>query len=123
MQCPFIPINKWQVKHAGPFKILIADTLCKRSQGLQGVPHLPKNTFMYFPGVQPGSSFHTNNCLFKMDICPVSRHGQLLDIFTAAPKSNRVGPMPPNTAAVLEAPAHWFINNGYGKGDYFPFIA
>jgi uncharacterized membrane protein (UPF0127 family) len=123
MQCPFLPINKWQVKQAGPFRILIADTLCKRSQGLQRVPRLPENTFMYFPDVHPGTHFHTNNCLFEMDICPVSRHGQLLQIFTAAPETSSVGPMPSHTAAVIEAPANWFINNGFRKGDYFPFIA
>ena len=123
MHCPFLPINKWKIKQAGPFRILIADTLCKRSQGLQGVPSLPQNTLMYFPGILPGSHFHTNNCLFKMDICPVSRHGQLLDIFTAKPKTSRIGPMPRHTVAVLEAPAYWFAKNGYRKGDYFPFIA
>ena len=122
MHCSFTPLSQWTIVTKGPYKILIADSLCKRIQGLQGTKSLPENTLMLFHGIYPGIYFHTRNCLFDMDIVPISNSVEVLDIFTAKPESSQIGPMPYLTSKVLEAPAFWFKKNSIRPGDYVPLL-
>jgi uncharacterized membrane protein (UPF0127 family) len=57
-----------------------------------------------------------------MDIVPLSNSGEVLNIFTVKPESNKVGPMPYMTSKVLEGPAGWFKKNGIRPGDYVPLL-
>jgi uncharacterized membrane protein (UPF0127 family) len=117
-----IPLNQWITITRGPYKIIVADSLDKRSQGLQGVTSLPENTLMLFPNINPGSYFHTINCFLSLDIVPISNSGEVLNIYTVKPNTKKVGPTPYLTSKILEAPAGWFHNKGIRIGDYVPLL-
>lgn len=122
MYCFHEPINQWPLIERKPYRIIVADTSCRRVQGLQGAIHLPPKTLMLFPDITPGTYFHTKNCLFDMDIVPLSSSGEVLNIYTVKPNSLKIGPMPIATRKVLEAPAGWFKQRGIRVGDFVPLL-
>ena len=95
--CVTSPILNWYSEKRGPFKVIFADTLCKRWQGVQWTEYMPPNTLMLFKTIPPGMYFHTKNCLFPIDIISLNKLGLVLKIWTAYPNQLQIGPMPPGT--------------------------
>lgn len=122
MDCKHIPLNHWSYIKSGPYRIFVADTPCKKIQGLQGITRLPQNSFMIFKNIPPGLLFHTRNCLFPLDIVPINKAGKVLNIYTVGIDVEEIGPMPVDTNKVLEAPAFWFKRNGIEIGNYIPLL-
>jgi len=120
--CPFIPLSDWTAIKKGPYTIILANTICKRLQGLQCIKKLPRDTLALFKNISAGTYFHTRNCLFSIDIVPLSNTGEVLRMWTVNPNNNNIGPMPYFTSKVLEAPAGWFRNKNIKVGDFLPLL-
>lgn len=122
MKCKPIPISEWDTLQKGPYKIIFAKTPCQSRQGLQGARFLKRDSFIFFVNIKPKTFFHTNNCYFPIDVISLDSRGIVLNIWTAFPGKNKIGPMPPYTANVVETHAGWCKKNGITIGDSLPFF-
>lgn len=117
MSCKFIPITEWDAALRGNHIVYIANTSCKRKQGLQGIKKMPIATLVLFLGITSGTYMHTQNCHFPIDIIYLSDNGVVLDHVTAQPNQEHIGPAPMGTSKVLEAPGGWCSSNHINQGD------
>lgn len=115
-KCSFVPIHKWPKIDLGLLSFVIANNPCLVKQGMQWTKHLPTNTLMLFPNMNPGVMFHTNNCV-PLDIVPVSCKGKILDIWTVDGGQTGIGPAPQGTTHILESLAGWFYERNLRPGD------
>jgi len=122
MQCIPSPISTWPSEIRGPFNVILADTLCKRWQGLQWVKNLPQSTLMLFKTIPPGIYFHTRNCLFPIDIISLNSLGLVLKIWTVYPDQSQIGPMPLGTKYAIETNAGWAASNMIKIGYNLSFL-
>ena len=111
-----LPINKWRTLNRGSYKVILAETPWQKAQGLQGIKSLPRNTVVLFTNIPADHYFHTINCHFPIDIVSIDAYGKVLSIWSVPTNRVQVGPTPPKTAHVLEAPAGWSRSKGVGIG-------
>lgn len=122
MNCHVIPISSFRKVKNGIYTLIIADSICEKYQGLRNVPLLQKNHLMLFTNVSPNIHFTTEECLFSLDIVPLSSKNKILDIWTIKPNMKNIGPTPLGTKKVLEGPAGYFKRNGWTIGDSLFFL-
>jgi len=123
MYCKPIPITEWKTIKRGPYRVIVAKTPCEKQQGLQGAKKLPRKTILFFMGIRPNIFFHTRNCQFPIDIIPLTSGGRVLSIWGAYPGANFIGPTPPGTFNVVEAPLGWAEKNKIKVGDVLSMFA
>jgi len=85
--------------------------------GLQYVTSLPENTGLLFT-VEPGTAFHTHNCLFPIDWACFSKDFKLLELKTLAPEGDGYL-VPAGTAYVIETNPGFFAKKGIKTGRRF----
>jgi uncharacterized membrane protein (UPF0127 family) len=117
MSCKFIPITQWNTAIRGNHLVYIANTPCKRKQGLQGLRKMPAAALVLFPDMSPGAYMHTQNCYFPIDIIYLNEKDRVLGKITANPNQQRIGPSPLGTSKILEAPGGWCKHNCINNGD------
>jgi uncharacterized membrane protein (UPF0127 family) len=121
MECKFLPISRWGYRWLGPHKVIVADTVCKSRQGVQGAEDL-LNGIILFPRVVPGHFFTTVGCLVELEIMPLDKQNRVLDIWTEKPGKAQVGPIPEKANKVIEAPKGWCRKFNVKKGDRLQFL-
>jgi uncharacterized membrane protein (UPF0127 family) len=117
MDCKHTPISSWKAELRGDHVVILADTPCRRSQGLQGIKQMPPTTLLLFPNIRAGSYMHTKNCYFPIDIIYLNGLDLVVGIKTAYPNKDRVGPAPIGTSKIIEASGGWCNSRHIGVGD------
>lgn len=107
---------------AGKFLLILAQTPCQKTMGLQNVESLPYNTLMLFTDVGPRALFHTRNCKFPLEIISIDKNLRILAIWTAPVGLDKVGITPARTVNVLEAPIGWVAGQKLKVGDQLLFL-
>lgn len=110
-------IRSWPQMRIGKYTLYIASTLEQKKQGLQFVDSLPPNHLALFTNMPAESYFHTVNCAFPMDIIPLNFNNKVLDIWSVGANMKLIGPTPPQTASVIEAPLGWAKRMNLKTGD------
>lgn len=100
-------IHSWPQVKIGGYTLCIASTVEQKKQGLQFVDRLPSKHLALFKNISEGNYFHTINCAFPMDIIPLNSTNKVLDIWSVGTNMKLIGPTPPQTASVIEAPFGW----------------
>jgi uncharacterized membrane protein (UPF0127 family) len=100
-------IQSWPNIRIGKYTLYIASTPEHKKQGLQFVDRLPVNHLVFFKNIPAGNYFHTINCAFPMDIISLNSDNKVLNIWSARTNMKLIGPTPPQTTSVVEAPLGW----------------
>lgn len=103
-------------------RVEIADEPEERQRGLMYRDSLPEDTGMLF--VYPRErilSFWMRNTRIPLDIAYVDQRGNIVDVQTMAPQSDRLYESAAPAMYALELEAGWFEEHGVGVGDRIEF--
>lgn len=124
MQCRPVPISRWGYTIINGHKVFLAKTICEVRQGLQKVsPHeFQSNDIMIFFNIPPGSYFHTQNCLFTLEITFMDKYNRIISSIIAKPGVSQIGPVPIGTNLVVESRAGWLKSQNLKDKDIISWL-